>query len=61
MLMDEQSVETFCMTGVSHDCGDKLGYMRANVEYAMRHTAFGEDFKSHLRSLLDCDDNSANI
>lgn len=61
ILMGEQSVEAFCMTGTSHDCGDKLGYMKANVEYAMRHTGFGEAFKSHLRALLDCDDNSANI
>lgn len=61
MPMEQQSVEAFCMTGLSHDCGDKLGYMKANVEYTMCHTAFGEDFKSRLRALLDCDDNSANI
>ena len=61
MLMDEQSVEAFCMTGTIHDCGDKLGSMKANVAYAIRHTAFGEALKSHLRALLDCDDQSANI
>ncbi|GAA4876892.1 UTP--glucose-1-phosphate uridylyltransferase GalU [Ferrimonas pelagia] len=44
MLMDKQTVEAFHMTGVSHDCGDKLGYMKANVIYAMRHPEFGAEF-----------------
>ena len=61
ILMDEQSVEAFCLTGAIQDCADKLGYTKANVEYAIHHTAFGEKLKSHLRELLDCDDNSANI
>ncbi|MBY6018291.1 UTP--glucose-1-phosphate uridylyltransferase GalU [Ferrimonas balearica] len=52
MLMDEQVVEAFHMTGKSHDCGDKLGYMKANVEYALRHPELGSAMKAHLQSLV---------
>jgi UTP--glucose-1-phosphate uridylyltransferase len=33
MLMKLEIVEAFDMTGKSHDCGSKLGYMKDNVEY----------------------------
>ncbi|MBY5921239.1 UTP--glucose-1-phosphate uridylyltransferase GalU [Ferrimonas balearica] len=51
MLMDDQVVEAFHMTGGSHDCGDKLGYMKANVEYALRHPEMGEAMRAHLKTL----------
>jgi UTP--glucose-1-phosphate uridylyltransferase len=51
MLMEMETVEAFHMTGKSHDCGSKLGYMKANVEYALRHDELGEEFKSYLKTL----------
>jgi len=39
------------MKGRSHDCGSKLGYMTANVEYALRHPELGDEFKSFLTGL----------
>ncbi|HIF9091532.1 TPA: UTP--glucose-1-phosphate uridylyltransferase GalU [Photobacterium damselae] len=50
MLMAEETVEAFHMSGKSHDCGDKLGYLKAFVEYGMRHKDLGEDFKAYLKS-----------
>lgn len=50
-LMRIEQVDAYCMKGTSHDCGSKLGYMKANVEYAMRHPALGEEFKQYLASL----------
>ena len=49
MLMDKENVNAFHMTGRSHDCGSKLGYMMANVEYATRHPELGEGFKAFLK------------
>ena len=49
MLMEKETVNAFHMTGKSHDCGSKLGYMMANVEYAVRHPELGEDFKEYLQ------------
>ncbi|MDG6778460.1 UTP--glucose-1-phosphate uridylyltransferase GalU [Thiomicrorhabdus sp. zzn3] len=37
--------------GKSYDCGDKLGYLQANVEYALRDAKVGEGFKNYLKEL----------
>lgn len=50
-LMKVETVEAFHMTGKSHDCGSKIGYMSAFVEYGLRHESKGEEFKSFLKSL----------
>ena len=52
MLMKKETVNAFHMTGKSHDCGSKLGYMMANVEYAIRHKELGDDFKDYLSKLM---------
>ncbi|MCF2155398.1 UTP--glucose-1-phosphate uridylyltransferase GalU [Photobacterium carnosum] len=51
MLMKDETVEAFHMTGRSHDCGDKLGYAKAFVEYAMRDKVLGEAFSTYIQSL----------
>ena len=50
LLMREYQVNAFHLTGKSHDCGDKLGYMTTNVEYATRHKVMGDDFKAFLKA-----------
>lgn len=50
-LMKVEQVDAYYMKGKSHDCGSKLGYMKANVEYALRHPSLGEEFKQYLASL----------
>ena len=50
-LMKIEQVDAYTMKGKSHDCGSKLGYMMANVEYAMRHPDLGEQFKKYLASI----------
>lgn len=51
-LMELEKVEAFHMTGRSHDCGSKMGYMKANVEYGLRHPELKERFRSYLEDLL---------
>lgn len=50
-LMKIEQVDAYYMKGKSHDCGSKLGYMKANVEYALRHPALGDEFKQYIASL----------
>ena len=50
-LMKVEQVDAYYMKGKSHDCGSKLGYMKANVEYALRHPSLGAEFKEYLASL----------
>ncbi|MCL4113062.1 UNVERIFIED_CONTAM: hypothetical protein GTU68_049984 [Idotea baltica] len=49
MLMETEDVNAFHMSGKSHDCGSKLGYMKANVEHALRHPDLGEEFTAYLK------------
>lgn len=53
MLMEQEDVEAFHMTGKSHDCGDKLGYMKAFVTYGVRHNTEGESFNAWLKQQID--------
>ena len=50
-LMKSEQVDAYYMKGNSHDCGSKLGYMTAIVEYGLRHPELGGDFKSFLAGL----------
>ena len=51
MLMAKEQVDAHHITGKSHDCGSKLGYMMANVEYGLRHKELGEQFRRYLQQL----------
>ncbi|GAB7196043.1 UTP--glucose-1-phosphate uridylyltransferase GalU [Dickeya oryzae] len=57
MLMEKETVEAYHLKGVSHDCGNKLGYMTAFVEYGIRHDALGEDFTQWLKEAIEEDAN----
>jgi UTP--glucose-1-phosphate uridylyltransferase len=48
MLIEREIVEAHHMSGISHDCGDKLGYMKAFVEYSLRHQLVGESFSQFI-------------
>ena len=50
-LLAEQQVLAYRYQGVRYDCGSKLGYLRATVEYALRHPEVGADFAAYLRGL----------
>ena len=50
-LMKTEQVDAFYMTGKSHDCGSKLGYMQAFVEYGLRHETEGDEFKGWLKTI----------
>ncbi len=52
-LMTQETVEAFHMSGASHDCGDKLGYLKAIVEYSMRDEKLGEGFTKYIKTLLE--------
>ena len=47
-LMDWEQVNAYVLKGSYHDCGDKLGYMKAFVEYSKRHPVLGEAFSEYL-------------
>jgi len=36
--------------GTRHDCGDKLGFLKATVEYGLKHKDIGREFKKYLKN-----------
>ena len=52
-LMKLETVEAFNMIGKSHDCGSKLGYMKAFVEYGMRHESQGKALTSFIKDIIN--------
>lgn len=50
-LLQTEDVDAFCLQGRSHDCGDKLGYIKAFVEYGMRHPVLGADVCAFVAKL----------
>ncbi|KPZ64670.1 UTP--glucose-1-phosphate uridylyltransferase [Pseudoalteromonas sp. P1-26] len=51
-LMKHEIVEAFHMSGRAHDCGDKLGYLKAIVEYSMRDENLGEEFTDFVAEMV---------
>ncbi|ADM08438.1 UTP--glucose-1-phosphate uridylyltransferase [Parvularcula bermudensis HTCC2503] len=45
-LMDQQPFFAFQYEGESHDCGSKLGFLKANIAYALENDELGADLKS---------------
>ncbi len=45
-------VDAYRIVGKSHDCGNKLGYMKAQVEYALQHPEVGSELRDNLASLI---------
>jgi UTP--glucose-1-phosphate uridylyltransferase len=51
-LLDRQQVLAYEFQGVRYDCGSKLGYLEATVEYALQHPELKEQFLAYLRRKL---------
>jgi UTP--glucose-1-phosphate uridylyltransferase len=41
----------YIFEGTRYDAGEKLGYLKATVDYALRHPTLGKEFGEYLRSL----------
>lgn len=50
-LLLEQRVLAYNFKGRRFDCGSKLGYLKAQVEFALAHEEVGEEFREFLISL----------
>ncbi len=47
-LLKEEQVLAYEFKGQRYDCGSKLGYLRATVEYALQHPELSQDFLDYL-------------
>ena len=51
-LLRHERVVSYQFSGKRYDCGDKLGYLMATVEYAQRHPELGQAFNRYLTNLV---------
>jgi UTP--glucose-1-phosphate uridylyltransferase len=49
-LLSRERVLAVRLPGRRFDCGSKLGYLKATLEYGLRHAEIGEDFARYLKN-----------
>ena len=49
-LVAEGDFYGYVFEGRRYDAGEKLGYLKATVDYALRHPALAEEFRAYLES-----------
>lgn len=49
--LERENVYGYQFEGKRYDCGSKLGYLQATVEYALKHPELKRDFSDYLRGL----------
>ncbi len=51
-LMQHEDVMAYRFEGKRYDCGSKLGFMKANIELALKHPEISKEFQQYLNSLM---------
>jgi UTP--glucose-1-phosphate uridylyltransferase len=51
-LMQREEVFAFEFEGKRYDCGSKLGYLQATVEYGLKHPSLGDEFAEYLKKFV---------
>jgi UTP--glucose-1-phosphate uridylyltransferase len=51
LLLKERPLYAVKVDGVRHDAGDKLGFLIATVEFALKREDLGEEFREYLKGL----------
>ena len=49
LLLKKEVAEAYTLVGKSHDCGNKLGYMKAFVEYGLHNSVLKEEFAAWMQ------------
>ena len=52
-LLKEERVLSYNFKGRRFDCGSKLGYLKAQVEFALEHAEVGPEFSAYLHELIE--------
>jgi len=50
-LLQQRPVYAYRFEGTRYDAGDKLGFLKATVELALKHDELGEPFRQYLKTL----------
>lgn len=50
-LLKQEQVLAYKYSGTRYDCGSKIGYLKATIQFALRHPEVNGDFRAYLSSL----------
>ncbi|MGD2053701.1 MAG: UTP--glucose-1-phosphate uridylyltransferase GalU [Gammaproteobacteria bacterium] len=50
-LREHEQVLAYSFEGRRYDCGSKIGYLQATVDFALQHDELADDFKNYLKQL----------
>jgi UTP--glucose-1-phosphate uridylyltransferase len=50
-LRDHEQVLSYSFEGRRYDCGSKIGYLQATVDFALEHEELSTDFRNYLKQL----------
>jgi UTP--glucose-1-phosphate uridylyltransferase len=51
ILLKQRPIYAVKLDGIRHDAGDKLGFLIANVEFALKRDDLGPEFREYLKGL----------
>jgi UTP--glucose-1-phosphate uridylyltransferase len=51
-LLAEEQVLAYRFQGRRYDAGEKLGFLKATVEFALKNSELGPEFRKYLKSLI---------
>jgi UTP--glucose-1-phosphate uridylyltransferase len=55
LLLKEEPVFASEYKGVHYDCGTKLGFLQATVQYGLKHPEIGQSFRAYLKDQVMTD------
>ena len=50
-LMHYESLLAYRFDGIRYDCGSKLGYLKAQVAFGLKHSEIQAEFSAYLKEL----------
>ena len=50
-LLKQEQVLAYKYSGTRYDCGSKIGYLKATIQFALKHPEVNADFRAYLSSL----------
>ena len=51
-LLADEDIYAYAFEGKRYDCGSKLGYLEATVEFGLKHPHLGDKFAEYLKTLV---------
>jgi len=51
LMLKQEEVFAYTFNGKRYDCGSKLGYLMANIDYGIKNSEFGKDLKEYIRDI----------